>query len=180
MTAVASSGMRRLQSSAGRPRRRFDLLGIARAGMAAGVAVCLCTSAALTGCAALLPKLQPPQLSLNRIAFRSGSLQRQRFEVSVHVVNPNARAIAIDQIEVHLQLNGAPFADGTTAAAFVLPPSAATDISLEVTTQIVNALVALAASQEHRTVNYRLYGEVRLHHGWVPTLPFDHRGRLEL
>jgi LEA14-like dessication related protein len=139
-----------------------------------------CMSAALSGCSALLPKLQPPQLSLNSIAFRSGSLQRQQFEVSVHVVNPNDRAVAIDQIEVHVQLNGAAFADGTSATAFTLPPSAATDISLEVTTEIANALVALAASQQHRAVNYRLYGEVRLHHGWVPTLSFDHRGRLEL
>jgi LEA14-like dessication related protein len=149
-------------------------LGIAVAGVLAGM------SAALSGCATLLPKLQPPQLSLNGITFRAGNLQHQQFELSVHVVNPNARAIAVEQIELHVQMNGAAFADGVTAAPFALPSSAATDITLEVTTQIVNGLLALAASREHRTVAYRIYGTVRLQQGFLRTLPFDHGGHLQL
>jgi LEA14-like dessication related protein len=182
MTAVTAPGMRRPGRGGGRPRGCCNVPGNARACLAVCMVICMvvCMNVTVSGCAALLPQLQPPQMSLNGIAFRSGSLQRQQFELSVHVVNPNASTIAIDHIEVHLQLNGAAFADGTAASAFALPPSAATDINLEVTTHIVDALVAVAASKEHRTVNYRLYGEVRLQHGWVPTLPFDHRGRLEL
>jgi LEA14-like dessication related protein len=149
-------------------------VGIATATSAAGIALALC------GCATLLPKLQPPQLTLNSIAFLSGSLQRQHFELSVHAVNPNPRPVEVSRIDVHLQLNGAAFADGTTQAAFALPPSGAADFPLEVTTSIVNAIPAVMAIQAHHSVEYRLYGEVKLQQSWLPALSFDQRGELQL
>jgi len=141
---------------------------------------CLLGGCLLGGCAALLPKLEAPQLTITDVALQGGNAQQQQLRLTLHVVNPNARDIVIRGIECHLELEGKRFAEGATDAAFVLPSLGETDFNLNVTADLDNALELLAGGLMHRAVNYRLYGQVHLGSGLVRHVPFDQKGRLRL
>jgi LEA14-like dessication related protein len=132
------------------------------------------------GCAAVVPHLQPPTLTVTAIEFAGGDLQRQQMHLTLHVVNPNARDIAIRGIDCSFEVEGQPFAQGSTDAAFTLPASGETDFGLNVTANLNNALMALAGGFGHHTVDYHLYGQVHLGGGFVRTIPFDQKGRVRL
>ena len=107
-------------------------------------------------------------------------MQQQQMHLTLHVVNPNAREIAIRGIDCTIELEGQPFAQGSTEAAFTLPASGETDFGLNVTANLNNALVALAGGLGHKTVDYHLTGQVHLGGGLVRTIPFDQEGRVRL
>jgi len=132
------------------------------------------------GCAAMVPHLQPPTLTVTAIEFAGGDLQRQQMHLTLHVVNPNARDIAIRGIDCSFEVEGQPFAQGSTDAAFTLPASGETDFGLNVTADLNSALMALAGGFGHHTVDYHLYGQVHLGGGFVRTIPFDQKGRVRL
>lgn len=132
------------------------------------------------GCTALAPHLQPPTLTVTAIEFAGGDLQRQQMHLTLHVVNPNARDIAIRGIDCSFEVEGQPFAQGATDAAFTLPASGETDFGLNVTANLNSALLALAGGFGHHTVDYHLYGQVHLGGGFVRTIPFDQKGRVRL
>ena len=134
----------------------------------------------VSGCATLMPQLTAPQLTVTAVSFEGGDLQRQRLRLSLHVVNPNDRAIAVRGIEVNLDLAGMPFAMGVSDAALVLPARGASDFALEVTADVSNAVVVIAAGLANRAVDYRLYGEVHLQQGLLRTVHFNQSGRVRL
>ncbi len=134
----------------------------------------------LAACAAMLPKLEPPQLTVTRIALLGGDLQRQQLHLTLHAVNPNTRAIAVRSIECNLELAGQSLASGQTDAAFTLPAAGETDFGLNVAANLASALTALLGGIGHSTVDYRLYGEVHLSGGLVRNIPFDQKGRVRL
>ena len=138
------------------------------------------TLVAAAGCASMLPKLQPPELAVTAVTIGGGNLQQQPVRLTVHATNPNDRAIAIRDIECNLELAGSAFAQGTSAAAFTLPALGETDFTLNVTANLDNVLAALAGGFIHHTVDYRLYGQVRLQSGLVRTIAFDQKGKVRL
>jgi LEA14-like dessication related protein len=134
----------------------------------------------LSACAAMLPKLEPPQLTVTRVDLAGGNLQQQQVHLTLHVVNPNARAIDVRGIDCNLELNGEAFAAGATEAAFTLPASGETDFGLNVTANLDAALIALLSGFGHKTVDYRMYGQVHLSGGFVRNIPFEQKGRVKL
>jgi LEA14-like dessication related protein len=134
----------------------------------------------LSACAALVPKLEPPQLTVTRVDLVGGNLQQQQVHLTLHVVNPNARAIDVRGIDCNLDLNGDAFAAGSTEAAFTLPASGETDFGLNVTAHLDSALMALLSGFGQRTVDYRMYGQVHLSTGLMRNIPFEQKGRVKL
>jgi LEA14-like dessication related protein len=156
---------------------RTSRLRAAASGVAALTAMLL---VALAGCASMLPKLQPPTLAVTAVVIGAGNAQQQQIRLTLHAVNPNDRASPIRSIECNLELEGAPFAQGTTDAAFTLPALGETDFDLNVTANVNSVLAALVSGFGHHTVDYRVYGQVRLQGGMVRTIPFDQKGRVRL
>ena len=68
----------------------------------------------LSACTAMLPKLEPPQLTVTRVDLIGGDLQQQQVHLTLHAVNPNARAIDVRGIDCNLELNGEAFAAAVT------------------------------------------------------------------
>ena len=136
----------------------------------------LCAS----GCASMLPKLEPPQLVLTHVVMGSGNLQQQQLQLTVHAINPNNRSVTVHSIECNLEVMGVAFAQGLTDAPFTLPALGETDITLNVTANLANVLLAMAGGRGHNTVDYRIYGQVHLEGGLVRTIPFDQKGRVRL
>jgi LEA14-like dessication related protein len=132
------------------------------------------------GCATLVPKLEPPVLTVTRVDLGGGSLDQQQLHLTVHVVNPNAREIKVRGIDCNLELSGQAFATGATDAAFTLPASGQTDFGLNVTANLNTALLAVLGGLGHKTVDYHFYGTVHLSSGLVRNIPFDQSSRLRL
>ena len=140
----------------------------------------LITAALLTGCAALVPRLEPPVLSVTGIELGGGTIDQQQVRLTVHAVNPNPRDIRVRGVDVTLELSGQPFASGSTDAAFTLPASGETEFSLNVSANLNTALAALLSGLGNRSVDYHLYGQVHLADGLIRTIPFDQRSRVRL
>jgi len=134
----------------------------------------------LAGCATLVPKLEPPTLTVTGIEIGGGTIERSQVHLMLHAVNPNDREIKVRGIDVNLELSGQPFATGSTDAAFTLPASGATDFGLDVTANLNTALAALLSGLGHRNVDYHLYGQVHLAGGLVRNIPFDQRSHVKL
>jgi LEA14-like dessication related protein len=164
MSGAGSKPARRLHRAM---RAMAVLLGIGVSGMA------------LNGCATLVPRLEPPELTVTSVEIVGGSLQEQRLHLTLHVVNPNARVIDVRSIECTLELSGEPFAAGTTDAPFKLPASGATDFGLNVTAHLDAGLAAALSGFGHRKVEYHLYGVVHLASGLVRNIPFDQHNQLK-
>lgn len=134
----------------------------------------------ITGCATLVPKLEPPHVTVTGIDFGRGDFAHQSIRLRLHLANPNDRLIDVRGIECNVDLAGMPFAHGATAAAFTLPALGASDIELNVTADMNSALAALAGGLGHRALDYRLYGQVHLQNGLLRNFGFDERGRVRL
>jgi len=158
-------------------RRRLPRLAAA-ALLGAGLA------AWLGGCATLMPRLAPPHLTVTSVRLQHGNLRQQQIQLTLRVVNPNDRTIAVRGLTVNLNLAGMPFASGVSDAAFTLPALGQTDFTLDVTANLASALAIVAASMAHRVVDYRVYGEVHLQKGLVQglvrNLHFNQTGRVRL
>lgn len=150
------------------PRRVLVALSLAAAAVALG------------GCAAIVPRLMPPRLTITAVRLQGGSLNHQRVQLQVHVSNPNDRTISVSGIDASVDLAGMPFATGVNEAPITLPPRGDTDFVLDVTANAANALVVLADSLGHRSVAYHLYGDLHLQHSLMRTIHFSHDGRVRL
>lgn len=134
---------------------------------------------ALAACAALVPKLEPPTLQVVAVQFEGGNSQQQNLRLTLHVKNPNDRAISVRGIECNLDVSGNPFAEGKTEAAFSVPALGETDFPLDVVADVNGMMAAAIGMLSHRTVDYRVYGRLHLQ-GLLPAIPFDTSGRVRL
>jgi LEA14-like dessication related protein len=145
-----------------------------------GRACALAFLLALCGCAALVPRLEPPQLEVAGVSVSGNDLARVQIGVRLHVSNPNARAIAVQTIDCRLALAGTEFAQGATTAPFVVPAQGATDFEVKLDADLAAALTLMAAQLGARDVPYTVTGEAHLAQGLIRTLPFKHAGKLSL
>ncbi|MBV8909544.1 MAG: LEA type 2 family protein [Gammaproteobacteria bacterium] len=136
----------------------------------------------LSGCA-LRPQLEPPQLSVSEVDVQNSDLWQQRLRVRMHVQNPNNRALAIENIEYTLEVEGRPLASGTSAESFTVPARGEADFDMNVTTNLAGAVLTLLSrgpAALDQGVVYRLTGKVTLAQGWIRSIPFDERGNFKL
>ncbi|MFT3906315.1 MAG: LEA type 2 family protein [Steroidobacteraceae bacterium] len=136
--------------------------------------------AMLSGCASLLPKLEAPKLDVAGIAWKGGSMSRQKITVTLKVSNPNDRQISVSSIDCRIAVAGHDFASGATAKAFVVPALGDTQFDLDLTADLVTALQVLAEEQNSRDIAYRLTGELHLAAGLLRNVPFTKDGRIAL
>ncbi len=136
--------------------------------------------ALMSGCATLLPKLEPPRLTLLAVTIKSASPTQQQLRLRVHALNPNARAITARLIECNLEVAGARVAQGATTAAVSLPAQGATDFDVDVTADLSQVLLLMTSALGHHSVDYRLYGTVHLEGGILSRVPFDQHGSVRL
>jgi LEA14-like dessication related protein len=132
----------------------------------------------LGGCASMAPKLEAPRLIVTRIQLGpTGNMSQQQVQLTVHALNPNDRSIAIRSIDAQLEVENLPFAQGSTVAAFTLPPRGEVDFDLDVVANMNTAMVVVANRLGHHSVDYRIYGTVHLKGSLLHKLAFDQKGR---
>ncbi|MGH8177422.1 MAG: LEA type 2 family protein [Steroidobacter sp.] len=142
------------------------------------IAVTLLITAA---CSSLGPKLEPPRLSIVRVAMTSADIFNQQFLVRLHVQNPNDRDLPVRGIDYKLFLQGDSFAEGVSGKPFVVPALGETEFDMTVRTNFVSGIGRLLSRLHGRDqVEYVLEGKVLTDLGMIKRIPFQESGTVSL
>jgi LEA14-like dessication related protein len=136
----------------------------------------------LNGCS-MGAKLQPPRLTLVAANMMSADVFSQQFRVRLHVANPNARELPVKSIEYQLFLEGDSFAEGTSAASFVVPANGEKEFDLIVHTNFVSSVGRLMArlnGTNKTSLDYTISGTVVADMTFSPKLKFAESGTVDL
>jgi LEA14-like dessication related protein len=138
----------------------------------------------LAGCASLVPRLDPPQLSVIGVEWVRGDLFEQRFKARLRVQNPNDRAIAVRGVSYTLEVGGEELGRGLSGSSFTVPALGEAEFDMLVTANFAGTLARLLERARSNglpdSLSYRLRGEVKLAEGLVRTIPFDEKGSVRL
>lgn len=134
----------------------------------------------LSGCAALVPKLQTPQLSIVDIEVRKANFLEQQLRVRMRVANPNDRSLPIQGLSYTVYLGGQEFATGVSDASFIVPALGTAEFNMDVTANAAGALLAILGKPPGQAIDYRMKGRVQLSHGWLRSIPFEESGTFTL
>lgn len=139
----------------------------------------------LSGCAALGPRLETPNLSIVGVEILKGDLFEQRLRARMRVQNPNDRELAVKGITYTIEVGGEEFGRGISGSSFVVPRMGEAEFDMIVTANMAGTLLRLAnrAERDGRTadaVEYRIFGKVSLDAGLLRSIPFEERGSFKL
>jgi LEA14-like dessication related protein len=144
--------------------------------------ILLCGVLLLAGCAST-SKFIAPRVTLVGASLVSADVFSQQFRVKVHVDNPNDRALPIKSINYKLFLEGDGFAEGSSLAAFVVPPHGEQEFDLTMQTNFVSSigrLLSKFAGTRNRTMQYTFTGDVVVDMSFSPKLKFAENGTVDL
>ena len=149
-----------------RPRRMLRVLP--------GVAV-------LLGACAVM-HLQAPDITPTAVELVDAALDQQRFKVTLHVQNPNDRALPIKSVKVALEIEGVEVGRGESTEPFNVPAHGETDFDMIVTTNVASSLPDLLVRvvRGGKLPSYRLSGTVNPDIAYLPPIPFWKSGQITL
>jgi LEA14-like dessication related protein len=132
----------------------------------------------LSACASLYG-LKSPEVSLSDIRLKGGNLLEQRFTLSLRVLNPNDKDLAVDGLTFELEIAGQRFARGATGQSVTLTRLSDTVVDVDGTAQLISLLQKLPSLVDSSgKVPYRIKGEVVSRD--YGRIPFDRRGETNL
>lgn len=131
-----------------------------------------------TGCALLTAV--PPQVEIRDVSLRAAGLFGEVLAVDLCVSNPNASALDFRRARVALDVERAPFAQGQSEAAVLLPPRASTLVPFEVAVTNRNLGPQLLGVLRTGGLDYRLHGTLTLTGALALDVPFSRSGHLDL
>jgi LEA14-like dessication related protein len=152
-------------------------MGSIRAGMVLLAAACL------SACASMGGKLLPPHLTLVGAGTTSADMFSQQFRVRVHVENPYATALPIKSIDYKLFLEGDSFAEGESAAPFVVPANGQKEFDLTVHTNFASSVARLLSrltGTDRKSIEYAFAGHLVIDKTFSPKLGFSETGTVDL
>ena len=149
-----------------RPRRMLRVLP--------GVAV-------LLGACAVM-HLQAPEITPTAVELTDVALDQQHFKVTLHVQNPNDRALPIKSVKVALEIEGVEVGRGESTEPFNVPAHGETDFDMIVTTNVASSLPDLLVRvvRGGKLPSYHISGTVNPDIAYLPPIPFWKSGQITL
>ena len=137
---------------------------------------------ALAACSLVAPKFDRPNISVVSIELRSGNLLQQNFAVKLNVQNPNARALPVSGLHVHLNVGGVEVASGVSDHAVIVPPMGESEFDMTIKASVALALMQLAGKVDQHTdsIDYDLTGSASIDLPFLRDLPFHQTGSFSL
>jgi LEA14-like dessication related protein len=135
----------------------------------------------LGGCAGLGKRLETPRISLSSIRVQETSGFETVFQIQLRVQNPNEVDLEVNGVDCELEVNGHPFASGTSAARVKIPAYGSEVVPLTAYTSVVNIFRSIIGLHKASELGYRLKGKLRLGgEAWLPPLlPFESTGTFD-
>ena len=136
-----------------------------------------CVSLALAACATI-PRLAAPEIRSAQVRVIVLDVPRVRIGVDLAVFNPNAQSVALNALDVDLDVEGVPVAKTSLAQPVELRALETTQVSLDTSGHLGAALAGVARSLErgNRGLRYEIAGVARLADG--SQFPFRRGGVL--
>ncbi len=137
-------------------------------------------AAFLGACAAM--HFQAPDITPTAVELMDAQLNEQRFKVTLHVLNPNDRALPIESVNCALEIQGVQVGRGESTAPFSLPAHGESDFDMMVTTNLATSLpdLILRLVRGGELPGYRLSGSVNPDITLLPPIPFSKSGQITL
>jgi LEA14-like dessication related protein len=134
----------------------------------------------LGACAAV--HFQTPDITPTAVELVDAQITEQRFKVTLHVQNPNDRALPIKSVDCSLEIQGVEVGRGESTAPFSVPAHGESDFDMIVTTNAANSLPNLIVRlvRGGELPSYRLSGSVNPDIAWLPPIPFWKSGQITL
>jgi len=132
----------------------------------------------LSACAVM--QLQPPDITPTAVELTDVALDQQHFKVTLHVQNPNDRALPIKYVKCALQVEGVEVGRGESATAFNVPAHGETDFDMIVTTNVASSVPDLLVRvvRGGKLPSYRISGTVNPDIAYLPPIPFWKSGQI--
>ena len=137
------------------------------------------TLALLQGCAGLLSKPEPPNVTIIGLDASQINLFEQRYTLKLRLQNTNDTDLNIRGMEYQVLINDHPFANGVNRDAVDVPAFGEKIIELDLVSHlahVVGLLKALGDSSNQR-LSYRIKGGVKLKN-WPTKIPFETTGEV--
>ncbi|GEM20400.1 LEA type 2 family protein [Nitrosococcus oceani] len=150
--------------------------------LASRLGVLALLSLALMACATL-SNYERPRVYLTDFQFREASMLAQNFLLRLRIDNPNDAALSINGMEVSLNLNGHPLAQGLSNQSFSVPRFGSAEVEMQVTTTFINLVQQMLSLQGQRVLNYEIAGQLHLARALGfgrRVFPFQEKGVLDL
>lgn len=136
---------------------------------------------ATAGCATLRPDFEPPTVTVNAIRMLPSGNIAPQFEIGLHIVNPNRRALRLQGIAYTLTLEGFKILTGVANDLPTIAGYGQEDVTLIATTDLIGSIRFLSdiASRQHGTIAYDLNAKLDLG-GILPALRVRESGTIDL
>lgn len=134
----------------------------------------------LSACAVM--HLQAPDITPTAVELTDVQLNEQHFKVTLHVQNPNDRALPIKYVKCALSVEGVEIGHGESVTAFNVPAHGETDFDMVVTTNIASSVpdLLVKVARGGQLPSYRLSGTVNPDIAYLPPIPFSKSGQITL
>jgi LEA14-like dessication related protein len=132
------------------------------------------------GCSSIPADFEKPTVTLAGVSLGGISLLEQQFVLNLRVANPNNIDIPLNGLNLSLDINDKPFANGVSSEAITLPRLGSAIVKLRVSTSLntfIQQFNALQASG--KPIAYRIKGKL-----FLPLRPdgvsFERQGEVNL
>lgn len=135
----------------------------------------------LTGCATLRPDFEPPTVAVRTIRALPSESIAPRFEIGLHIINPNRTALKLHGIACSLELEGHKILTGVANDLPVIDGYGEGDMTLVATTSLLGSIRLLAdlMNAQKDTVSYDLTAKLDLG-GLQPAIHVREKGEISL
>ena len=140
-------------------------------------------SLALSSCAGVGTRLDPPRVSLANIRIEEVTGLETAFEIQMRVFNANDVALMVKGIKADLDVNGQAFATGVSNTPVEIPSYGSELVTVTVYSSVINMFKSVYGLKTSQELTYRLNGKIRVSAGskMMPaTLPFESKGQVTL
>jgi LEA14-like dessication related protein len=143
-------------------------------------ALCLALSLGVAACAAPLPAVAPPEVSLAGVTLgRTGRLEQQLW-VDLRLGNPNAFELKVAHLQFALEVDRQRLGNGRLRREVELPAGGVVVVSVLMSMASAGLIAAMMDLSGEQQLAYRLVGEAALDGVAPDSVAFERRGRLEL
>ena len=140
-------------------------------------------SLAISGCAGVGMRLDPPRVSLANIQIKEVAGLETAFEIKMRVFNANDVDLQVRGIKAELDINGQPFATGVSNTPVEIPSYGSELVTVTVYSSVIKMFKSVYGLTESQELSYHLKGKIRVSAGssMIPTtLPFRSTGQATL
>jgi LEA14-like dessication related protein len=146
-----------------------------------GLIGALCLGLLLSGCASVMPDIDPPKVTVEKVESIPSESGAPRFQISLRVINPNTQSLDIAGISYGVEIMGQEVVTGVTNDVPVIEGYSEGVVTLDAGLQLfqVFRLLTSLGKSQGEALEYRFVAKIDFK-GLVPTQHVEQKGEVTL